>query len=35
MNYLGHAHTSSDENALLSRDTGRTRTASSMCEPAF
>jgi hypothetical protein len=35
MYYLDQAHTSSDENALVSRGTGRTRTASSMAEPAF
>lgn len=35
MHYLGHAHTSSDENALVSRGTGRTRTVPNMAEPAF
>jgi hypothetical protein len=35
MYYLEQAHTSSDENALVSRGSGPTRTASNMAEPAF
>jgi hypothetical protein len=35
MYYLEQAHTSSDENGLVSRGTGRTRTASSMAEAAL
>jgi hypothetical protein len=35
MYYLEQAHIIPDENALVSRGAGRTRTASSKAEPAF